>query len=171
MGLGNCNRGTNVESFIEVAAVHIGNQMPEGVNRRDLLGVRPTLVRANVEDWTGQLEVRHVIRVEFARCHSQSSVNAVASRVGSDGVALRGMADCADHRAADEWVRMAPADGDGVDAECFAVGGQIDVVQLGEFGNGDGVVVFGYAGLLGRRGGGWGAHDVLMEVQWVCCLD
>jgi len=71
--------------------------------------------------------------------------------MGPNGISLRGMAHRANYGTAHGGIGMTPRDWDGVYAERVAVRSQIDVVELGEFWDGNGVI-----GSCAGFFGGWG---------------
>ena len=96
-----------------------------------------------------------MVRVELPRGYSEPGVYTVAPLVRSNSVPLRRVLYRADDGSPDHGVGMTPRDGDGVDAECVGVGGQVDEVNRGEVGEGDSVLLCG-RGEGGWRGLGWG---------------
>lgn len=60
--------------------------------------------------------------------------------MGPNGISLRGMAHRANYGTTHGGIGMTPRDGDGVYAKCVAVRSQIDVVELSEFRDRNGVI-------------------------------
>mmetsp|Transcript_20298 Transcript_20298/g.44126 ORF Transcript_20298/g.44126 Transcript_20298/m.44126 type:complete len:293 (+) Transcript_20298:647-1525(+) len=157
VGLGDGDGWADVEALVDVASVDFGSEVTERINARHLLRIAPTSMRSNVKHWTRQLQIRNVFRVQLPGCYGQPGINAITPAVRSNGIALGGVSNGANDGSAHRGIWMTPRDWDGIDAECVGVGGEVDVVELGDFGNGNAVVIavaFGGAWLFG---GWWGA--------------
>jgi hypothetical protein len=69
-------------------------------------------------------------RIEGTGSNGERSVNAVASAVGSYGVALSTVFHSGNDRTTDEGIGVAPVDRHRVRSEVAIVGGEVDVVEL-----------------------------------------
>ena len=119
VGLGHGNGRADIESLVQVGTVRLGRQVAEGINGRNLLGIVPRGIRANLKNWRGQLQVGHVRGIQLAGRHGQAGVDAVRARVSADGIALIEMTDGTNDRPAHQGIRMPPRDWNGIDAECL----------------------------------------------------
>jgi hypothetical protein len=117
MGLRHSNCWAYIPTLLEPVPVMLRRQVPERVKDADLVRLRPRGVGSNLEDGGRQRQIGHVVRIELTGSQRQARVHAVRTLVRADGVPLRRVPDCANDRAADSRVRMAPANWDRVDAE------------------------------------------------------
>jgi hypothetical protein len=116
-------------------------------------------MRTYLEHRTRQFQIGNVIGIQLPGGHGQSGIHAITAAVGADGIALGGVSDGAYYRTADVRIGMSPGYGNGIDIEGVGMGGQVDVIDLGELGRGYAVVSVDARLLVGWRGD---AHGVII---------
>jgi hypothetical protein len=135
------NRRSNVPALFQPLIVHTCCHVPERIHGGHFLGITPGRVGTNLEDWRREFKVGQIVRIQLSRRNRQARVHAVRSLMRPDGVALRRVAHGANDGAADGWIRVAPFDGDRVDAERVRVRRQANgLVGLRDFGDWNAIV-------------------------------
>ena len=98
----------------------------------NLLRIGPGRMGPNLKDGRGSLKIRNVVRVQFFRRYRKPGVDAIASLMRPNGVPLSRVADGGNDRPADLRVGVTPQHRYRVDPKGIGMGGDRDVVHLGE---------------------------------------
>lgn len=124
VGLGHGDGGADVVALGEVLVEHSSALVAIRVHGHDLGGVGPGRVRADLHGRRRHLQLRHVVRVQGARGHGQTAVDAVAAAVRADAVACTEVPVGGQDGATLVRRRRAPVHLDGLHARPPGVRGQ-----------------------------------------------
>mmetsp|Transcript_24876 Transcript_24876/g.42829 ORF Transcript_24876/g.42829 Transcript_24876/m.42829 type:complete len:459 (-) Transcript_24876:97-1473(-) len=131
VGLGDGNGGANIVTLLEVWLENGGHHVAPRIDGHKLLRILPTGERTEIICGGGHLQVGNVVGVQLARGNSKGSVNAVATAVGANSIALASVLHGSDHRTSNGRIGVTPVHGDRVGTKLSIVGGQGDVIQVG----------------------------------------
>ena len=108
VGAGDRDRRADVVAAREIVAELLADQMSPRIERHDLLGIGPLRIRADMRGRRGVGEVGQLVGLERLGRDGERAVDRIAAGMHADRVAMAGIAQRRDHRAALGGGRRAP---------------------------------------------------------------
>ena len=105
-----CNRRADVETGFQFIRKHLSNEMPERIERNNLVRIMPLRMRPQGNTRGGVREVRNMIRIQLSGRHRKGTVDGVRAGVRADDVALGRVLHRADHWPSHFGVGLPPLD-------------------------------------------------------------
>ena len=87
-----------------------------------------------INDVKTSMSIAFIVICRQKNTHPLTSVDTIRARVGSNGIALRLVSNCANDRPANLWIRVPPANGNWVDSKGVWMRREGNVIGIEDFG-------------------------------------